>query len=67
MNEKRHYDIYFELFGKKMKTKVEASSASQAIEVLKSKIIIHKAEPSADSYNKIMDIFDDIFNELKTK
>lgn len=36
--------VYFELFGKKMKTEVFAENNTQAMNVVKNKIIFHKFE-----------------------
>ena len=36
------FTIYFELFGKKMKTDIQALTAERAKERLKSKIVFHK-------------------------
>jgi hypothetical protein len=42
------YIIYFEIFGKKMKTIVDAPSKSEAKKVVKNKIIFHKIEGEED-------------------
>jgi hypothetical protein len=36
------YDVYFEIYGKKLKVKLKAKSKIQAEEIVKSKIIFHK-------------------------
>lgn len=36
------YDVYFEVFGKKMKTQILAESEEQAKEIIKSKVIFHR-------------------------
>ena len=46
------YTVYFELFGKKMKTDVEAKNEEHAKEIIKSKIIIHKVENKTLDYLK---------------
>lgn len=38
------YYVYFEIYGKKLKVKVNAKSKLQAEEIVKSKIIFHKIE-----------------------
>jgi hypothetical protein len=38
------YTVYFELFGKKMKTDVEARNEEHAKGIVKSKIIFHKVQ-----------------------
>jgi len=40
----KEYTIFFELFGKKMKTTIHALSEERAKERLKEKIIFHKVE-----------------------
>jgi hypothetical protein len=54
----QEHKIYFELFGKKMKTTILARSKDAAIEILKNKIIIHSvlvSNPPSD---------DDIVDQL---
>ena len=50
------YNVYLELFGKKMKVEIKAKSKQQAEEIVKSKIIFHKIENVS-----MPDIFKDIF------
>jgi len=50
------YNVYLELFGKKMKVEIKAKSKQQAEEIVKSKIIFHKIEDIT-----IPDILKDIF------
>jgi len=52
----KNYNVYFEIFGKKMKVEIKANSKQQAEEIVKSKIIFHKIEDIT-----IPDIFKDIF------
>lgn len=64
MNKK--YILFFELYGKKMKTVIEARSASDAKNILKDKIIFHKIEvddnkPKDNPFDSIPDAFKDIF------
>lgn len=61
------WTVYFELFGKKMKTEVEADSFYAAQLKVKDKIIFHKTveKPVSQSEQKIDDIFKDIFEILK--
>lgn len=59
----KSYTVYFELFGRKMKTTVEAESAIKAKELIKSKIIFHDVEVKPDMYRKIDDIFGYAFND----
>jgi hypothetical protein len=50
------YNVYFEIFGKKMKVEIKAKSKQQAEEIVKSKIIFHKTEDVT-----VPDFFKDIF------
>jgi hypothetical protein len=51
------YIIYFEIFGKKMKTIIEAYSKSEAKQKVKNKIIFHKIDSeSNDVKNDIIDL-----------
>jgi hypothetical protein len=53
------YTIYFELFGKKMKTTIRAKSRSDAMEAIKDKIVFHKiveTDSKADELRKIFGI-----------
>jgi hypothetical protein len=43
------YIIYFEIFGKKMKTIIEADSKSEAKQKVKNKIIFHKIDGEKDN------------------
>jgi hypothetical protein len=38
------YTLYFEIFGKKMKTSIEAKTREEAKHILFSKIVFHKIE-----------------------
>lgn len=49
-----NFTIYFELYGKKMKTDIEAYSREDAINRLKNKIIIHRVdEEIAEGENEV--------------
>lgn len=62
MEKNKKYILYFELYGKKMKTVIEASSANEAKNKLKEKIIFHKIDvENKDNPFDIPDIFKDIF------
>ena len=58
------YIIYFEIFGKKMKTIVNASSKLEAKKVVKNKIIFHKIEGEENIAENNKDEFFDL-NGLK--
>jgi len=56
--------IYFEIFGKKMKTTVDAINNSEAEKQVRDKIIIHKIIDVKESNTNIFGS-DDTFNDLK--
>ena len=55
------FTIYFELYGKKMKVNIDAYSREDAINKLKSRIIIHQVdehlEPGDDVFDRLKNIF----------
>lgn len=64
------YIIYFELYGKRMKTTVEANNELDAKAMIKQKIIFHKVEKQQEVNDKsLKDLFgkdfEDIINMLK--
>lgn len=61
----KEYEIYFEVFGKKMKTKVYAENEENAKQKVLSKVIFHKVEKVKSDFNKAADVFDNIMNILK--
>ena len=58
MNE---YRIYFEIYGKKMKTTIQARSLSEAKDNLKSKLKILKVEKLPNFTDQLPQEFKDIF------
>lgn len=52
------HTVYFEIYGKKMKTTVEANSEAQAKAVVKSKLKIHKVVAEGDNFGLAKDIMD---------
>jgi hypothetical protein len=72
---KEKYEIWFEIFGKKMKTEVIAISEDQAKSILMSKIIFHKVKlkdskdlfgkSSDDIFNSFTDLFGNVGNPFK--
>jgi len=57
---KKKYTVYFEIFGKKMKTKVLATDQQEARSLVLGKVIFHKIEcdNSEDTVlNNLKDIF----------
>jgi hypothetical protein len=61
----RNFDVYFELYGKKMKCRVMAENENDAKKEVEKKIIFHKVEKPKEEFNDCMDIFDNILNILK--
>lgn len=61
----REYTIYFEIFGKRMKTDIIAESEAEAIQKLKNKIEVIKIEPKKDEFNAGMNLIDGILNGFK--
>jgi hypothetical protein len=57
----KKYTIYFEIFGKKMKTVVFAESEEKAKFILLDKVVFHKIE-SEKIYNS--NPFDDLFSSF---
>lgn len=55
------YIVYFEIFGKKMKTEVKAKDPAKARQQVIDKLIFHKVEVKDNGFD-IPDIFKDIFN-----
>ena len=47
------YHVYFEIYGKKMKATVEATSFKDAKDKVKDKIIFHKVEPVDDFFEHL--------------
>jgi hypothetical protein len=63
----KNYTIYFEIYGKKMKTTVMAENEEKAKELVIRKIIFHKVEKSKDEFNEAIDMMDDMLNFLGGK
>ena len=51
------YTVWFEVYGKKMKTTVIADSESDAKRVILGKVKFHKIEKVDNVFEKIMNIF----------
>lgn len=68
----RDFMVYFEVFGRKIKMKVSASSVSEAQQKVKDKIIFHKIDDlteddSISSLKNVMQDFIDTLNQLGKK
>jgi len=57
-----HYNIKFEIYGKKMQTTIEADSMAEAEAKLRGKIIIHETKRVRDNSDEFIS---DFFNMLK--
>ena len=53
----KHFEIYFEIYGKKMKTTVHAQSKHEAMNLVRNKINFVKIKPKFEN--------DDVVNNLK--
>jgi hypothetical protein len=63
----RQYTIYFEIFGKKMKTKVIAKTEGQAKQAIHDKLIFYKVELDKNEFNEIMDALDSLGNAHRSR
>lgn len=61
----RDFNVYFELYGKKMKATVTAVNEEEAITEVKNKIVFHKVEKSKGEFNQTLDIIDKMIDILK--
>ena len=65
---KEKYEIWFELFGRKMKTTIAAISEGQAKSILMSKIVFHKIKVkgvpdiNSSSSDEMLSKFKDLFS-----
>lgn len=64
---KQKYIVYFELYGKKMKTSVIAESETDAQNQIKDKIIFHKTTSEIDSLQDVLDSMQNIFDVFNGK
>jgi hypothetical protein len=63
----KDFDVYFEIFGKKMKATVLAADKMAAENEIKNKIIFHKIEESKSDFNKIDGLIDEMGDILGIK
>jgi hypothetical protein len=61
----KKFTIYFELFGKKMKTTVLSDTEENAKKQVKDKIIFHKIEKESEFIDHFIDHFMDILSGKK--
>lgn len=63
----KNYTVYFESFGKKMKTTILAESEQDAKKEVLNKIVFHKIElKKEDEFNQCVDMMDKFNEFLKT-
>lgn len=60
----REYTVYFELYGKKMKTEIFAKDKNDAMMKIRQKITFHKISETKSNKD---DVFDNIMNLFNMK
>lgn len=65
MQMKRYYNVYFEIFGKKLKVKVFAENEEKARQHVIQQLQFHKIELVKDTFNDCADILEGFMNVLK--
>ena len=64
----KNYDVYFEIYGKKLKTTILAESEEKAKENVRNKIVFHKVvKDQKDEFNQATDMLDEMINMLGGK
>jgi hypothetical protein len=61
----KKYTVFFEAFGRKMKTEVVASSEERAKEIVKEKIVFHKVTAEKTNGDEVDQIFQKLMEILK--
>lgn len=61
----RNYDVYFELYGKKLKKRVLAKSEADAKKQIANDIVFHKTVKANEEFNEVVDIIDNIIDTFK--
>lgn len=68
MKNTKNYTVYFEMYGKKMKTNILADSVIDAHTKVKDKVIFHKTiVDNKDCLNKSVDILNNIMDIINGK
>lgn len=57
----KKYTVYFDVFGKKLKTSVVASNEEEAKRRVLDKIVFDKVEPEKNNLDDMIDMFKKIF------
>ena len=60
----KEYIVYFEVYGKKMKTKVTSYSEEAAKEFIKNQIVFYDVKPSQKKTVDMPEEFRDIFGDM---
>ena len=60
----KEYIVFFEFFGRKMKSVVYAENEAQAKEKIKERLFFHKVEEGDKDFNQIVDLFENFKNQL---
>ena len=61
----KKYNIYFEIYGKKLKTTVNANDPQEAMNLVKNKIIFHKIEEEKRTdVDDFVDTIKSVFKEV---
>ena len=58
------FDVYFELYGKKMKATIIAPTEEQAKELVREKIIFHKVKEKNSDWNDIIGMMKGMKNDI---
>jgi hypothetical protein len=57
----KQYIVYFEIYGKKLKTTIRAESEGHAKETIRNKIIFYKVKLDNDPEDYVVDFLKDLF------
>lgn len=63
----RNFDVYFEIYGKKMKTTIMAEDPFDAQDKVMRKIKFNKIEKTKDEFNQAIDFLDIISGGINDK
>ena len=63
----KKFVIYFEIFGKKMKTTLLSDTEENAKKEIINKIVFHKIEKEKSQFNKDSDFFDNFMDIISGK
>lgn len=59
----KNYDVYFEIYGKRLKTTILAENEEKAKEIVRNKIVFHKVvKNQKDEFNQATDVLDAMIN-----